>query len=289
MPSSPDLPTDLSIDLPTDLSTVRGWHPRTLTADTLPVTEIRLPAFEVEQAATPAIRSFALSGPAAIPAQLLASATASARAAGYAEGWASGMADARTATEARLAAESAAAERTAAERQSAAERALTALLDAANGLERRAAPAARDIEEQIVAAAWAIAQALVGEVLADDDRRSRAAVTRALSLAPADEDVVVSVSEVDFAVLRVADTGTTADRSPDGWSPGGEVSGMTAPAVRAPSGAAEPIRRQRGLRTVTIMPDPALAPGDAIASCGATTIDARLSTALQRVTEVLAP
>lgn len=282
MPSSPEAATVATAATATTV-TAASWQPQPLHPGMLPVTEITLPVFEVDQPAAPAVRAFALSGSATIPAEVLASATASARAAGYAEGWASGLADARSATAARLAAEAAAAQAAAAQQQAAASRALAALFDAADDLERRAAPAVRDAEEQIVAAAWAIAQALVGDVLADDDRRSRAAVTRALALAPVDEDVVVRVSEGDFAVLR----GEAAGIAPPPAAP--SVSGMTVPSPYAPFDGAEPIRQQRGLRTVTIMPDAAVSPGDAIASCGATTIDARLSAALDRVQEVLNP
>jgi flagellar assembly protein FliH len=40
-------------------------------------------------------------------------------------------------------------------------------------------------------------------------------------------------------------------------------------------------------RPITLVDDPSLKPGDAVAVCDATTIDARLGPALERVREVL--
>jgi flagellar assembly protein FliH len=167
------------------------------------------------------------------------------------------------------AAEAVAAENAAAARDSAYSQAFEALFDAAEELEGLAVQSAADIEEQIVAAAWSIAEAIVGQVLADDETRSRAAVTRALSLAPADEDVTVAVSPADFRVLA-AERGDAVDSA-------ATATDMT------------PIRRSRGLRTVSILADDTLAPGDAVATCGATTIDARIAGAIERVKQVLAP
>lgn len=249
--------------------TVTVWQPLPLAVDASATSAPKRPAFEQDRTTTPTLHAFSLSPSAGIPEDVLAAERAAARAAGYADGWARGLADARAATGARMAAEAAAAAAAAAQRDAWQRRAFDAVFDAAAALERQAAPAAADIEEQIVAAAWSIASALVGQVLADAPGRSEAAVRRALALAPADEDVTIAMSEADFAALSGAGS-NAADRADDG------------PAVTA-------LRRERGLRTVTILPDPALADGDAIASCGATTIDARLTTALTRVAEVLAP
>lgn len=216
------------------------------------------PAFEPNASTRPTLHAFSVSPSAGIPADLLAAETAAARAAGYADGWAHGLGEARESTRARQAAEADAAAAADAERELLQRRAFDAIFDAAESLEQRAVPSATDIEEQILAAAWTIASALVGDVLADATTRSEAAVRRALVLAPADEDVTITVSPADFGVLSGGQGGTS-------------------------------IRRDRGLRTVTIVSDPSLADGDAIASCGATTIDARLTAALTRVTEVLAP
>jgi flagellar assembly protein FliH len=51
--------------------------------------------------------------------------------------------------------------------------------------------------------------------------------------------------------------------------------------------AAAGTQREIDGRTVTLLPDPALRPGDAVAMCDATTIDARLDGALARIRDVL--
>ncbi len=260
MPSSPRVGARHAADPPRGTAT--AWEPAELEPGTILTSSFPLPAFEVDAAPPPVLHAFQISPSAGIPADLLAAETAAARAAGYAAGWSAGLADAREATRARLAAEAAAFEAAAADREAMQRRVFDAIFDAAQTLEHHAAPAAADIEDQIIASAWTIAQALVGQVLADGTARSEAAVKRALALAPANEDVQIAVSIADFAVLS-----GNADGETD----------MT------------PIRRDRGLRTVTIVADPAMADGDAIATCGATTIDARLTAALARVREVLAP
>jgi flagellar assembly protein FliH len=229
-----------------------------------------LPRFETgAKPASPTLRAFEISHTTGIPEDLLAAETAAARAAGYATGYATGIDEARATTRARLAAEAAAAENAAAARDAAAAQAVEALFDAAEELEGLAVQSAADIEEQIVSAAWSIAEAIVGQGLADGETRSRAAVARALALAPADEDVTVAVSPADFLVLAAERDGT--------------VDTAAAPTDMTP------IRRSRGLRTVSILADEALAPGDAVATSGATTIDARLGAAIERVKQVLAP
>jgi flagellar assembly protein FliH len=79
-------------------------------------------------------------------------------------------------------------------------------------------------------------------------------VARALSLAPSDEDVRVTLHPADLAAL-----------------------------------GAEGTTRTEGGRAITFAADDTLAPGDALARSGATSIDARLGAALERVREVLAP
>lgn len=257
MPSSPSLADGST-------ATVAAWQPLSLEPGAiLTATAFTLPAFEIEHAASPTLRAFAIDRTTGIPADLLAAETAAARASGYAAGYSTGIHEARAATVARLDAEAAAALAAAAARDTATQRSFEALFDAADELEQRAVPAAQEIEEQIVAAAWEIASAIVGQVLADEGTRSRAAVTRALSVSPADEDVMVTVHPADFAAL------------------GGDLDDAGQPVA--------PLRRERGLRTVTILTDDTLTPGDAVARSGATTIDARLSAAIDRVKRVLAP
>lgn len=191
---------------------------------------------------------------AGVPDELLAEARAAAQAAGYAAGWANGIQAARLVADAEARAARAERERVEAARREQVQRSIRALDAAAATLEQRAVPAAEQLEELIVEAAFAIAEALVGRALEDEQTRGMAAVRRALALAPIGEEVTVRVSPADHAVLTA-----------DGAEP---VSGIAN-------------------RIVYLVADSDLAPGDAIASCGATTVDARLAAGLQRVREVL--
>jgi len=270
MPSSPDVTILSTAAVAAGAATVTAWQPVSID-DSTPVPTagaIALPRFEKEtRAAAPTLRAFAISRTAGIPEDLLAAESASARAAGYAAGYAAGIDEARAATRDRLAAEAATDAAAAQARDAATSQAIEAMFDAAEELEGLAVQSAADIEEQIVSAAWSIAEAIVGQVLADDETRSRAALTRALALAPSDEDVTVAVSPVDFTVLAGEGAGETPRSATD----------MT------------PIRRSRGLRSLVIVADESLAPGDAVATCGATSIDARIASAVDRVKQVLAP
>lgn len=178
-----------------------------------------------------------------------------ARATGYAEGWAQGQQAARIAAQA--AADQAEAARKAAE--AAAEqklaRAIDALGRAAAQLEQRTAPTIAMMEELILAAAVEITQALLGRELATVDGRAHDALRRALSLTPPAEPVTVRLNPEDHQTLLR-----------DEWSEEFQVEG----------------------RTVRLLADPALQPGDAIAEAGSTTVDATLPAALERVREVLA-
>jgi flagellar assembly protein FliH len=271
MPSSPDT-VILSVADIERAATVTTWQPMSL-ADKAPTpTTVALPTFEERKTAVPSTHAFAISHTVGIPADLLAAETAAARAAGYADGYATGIARARAATEEHLAARIRVDEAAAASRAAAARQAFEALFDAATELERLAAPSAAEIEEQIVASAWTIAEAVIGQVLADDEVRGPAAIARALSLAPTNEDVTVAMSPVDFRQLTNA-----GDDGSDSVSAASDLADLP------------PIRRTQGLRTITIVPDESLAAGDAVATCNATTIDARLSAAIERVRQVLAP
>ena len=114
-------------------------------------------------------------------------------------------------------------------------------------------PTAEQFEDLILSAALAIAEALVGHVLHDDESRSRGVLAHALSLVPEREDVQIRLHPADHAAL-VADA---------------------AGAARAAT------------RSVTLIADPSLQPGDAVARCGATEIDARIAAGIARVREVL--
>jgi flagellar assembly protein FliH len=175
-----------------------------------------------------------------------------ARATGYAAGWAEGRravtAQARAQLEADNAARAAALSRT----QADAARALGALAAAATQVERRSVPAVTEISDTVLAAALALAEAIVGRELAVATEPGADALQRALDLAPRQRPVVVRLHPEDLASLSL----------PEG--------------VREIDG-----------RTVTLLADPGITPGGALAECDATQIDARLDAALARAREVL--
>jgi flagellar assembly protein FliH len=178
---------------------------------------------------------------------------AEAQAAGYAAGWAQGRQEAELAAQA--AREQTAAQVNEAARIQAArvEQALVAMSLAVADLERRMVPVAVELEDLIVGTAFALAEAVVGRELATAAEPGRDAVARALALAPAGRPVTVRLHPDDHA------TATGEQQGPV------EIDG----------------------HTVTLLADPNLQPGDAVAECDATTIDARIEPALARVREVL--
>lgn len=207
--------------------------------------------------------TFQMDGRAAIPAQLVAQARTDAASIGYAQGWAQGwaqgLADARRSQAEGLAAARAERERYAAERTAQLSSALTALAQAAAQLEAAAVPTCEDIEDTILAVAVELAEALLGRELRGPHAAGLAALTRVLRLAPAGEPVTVRLNPTDQATLAAE---------------GG------AALVASISGTAG--------RSVSLEADADLAPGDAMARCGATTIDARLSEGLHRLQDYIA-
>jgi flagellar assembly protein FliH len=120
----------------------------------------------------------------------------------------------------------------------------------ADALAARETTARNQLEDQVVAVAMQIAEVIVGHQLAQPDDRGRDAIARALALAPAHGDVTARLHPVDIAVL--GDAGTIA--------PG---------------------------RTLAIVADPSLTPGDCVVDVASCRIDARISAALERAREVL--
>ncbi len=178
----------------------------------------------------------------------------SARAAGYARGWAQGQRDAAPAEAEARAGEPARAQAADAARQAALHRALRAVDTAASALHDELSPAVARLEELLLDAAYQVAQALLGRELSTTEP-GRDALARALALAPPDGPVTVRLSPADHAALA----------GPDGSTVEHQVAG----------------------RIVTLVADPSLRPGDALAQCGNATIDARLAEALARVRAVL--
>jgi flagellar assembly protein FliH len=227
-----------------------------LTADgrhrVVPTQPLEAAPFTPDELAPPAAAPvFELGATAGVPEELLAPARAAAQAAGYAAGWAHGARAARLVSDAEAHVAATNRERAEERRGADVRRAIAALDSAATALEQRSAPSAHQIEDLIVSSALSIAEALIGVPLRDDAVRGEAALKRALALAPVGEDVVVSLNPDDLAVVD--------GNAPDDLS-----------------------------RSITLVADASLAPGDATATCGATVIDARLSTGLDRVRAVLA-
>jgi flagellar assembly protein FliH len=174
-----------------------------------------------------------------------------ARAQGYATGWAEG----RRAGEARsrVEAEEAARLRDEAEarRRDEHQVGLRSLDAAAETLRDRLAEACEAVEAHVLEAALQIAEAVLGRELAVATDPGADAVRRALTVMPAD---------VSTFTLRL--------------NPG-DVAGLDETVLAG--------------HTVTVVADPAVAIGDAVAETDTMVIDASVASALQRVREVLAP
>jgi flagellar assembly protein FliH len=206
----------------------------------------------------PSSMAFEALGSGAIPETLLTESRAAASAVGYAHGWAQGMHEAREAMAGQVNAGRVANEQFAAERNAALELALHALATAAASIEAKAVAVTAEIEESIAQGAVLIAEALIGRELVDDAEATRTAIRRALQLTPANETVTVRINAQVWQAL-----------SPE------QTSLLLASFAQSAG------------RSVSLIPDATLAPADAIAIAGATTIDARLTDAVRRVRERL--
>jgi flagellar assembly protein FliH len=185
----------------------------------------------------------------ALPPEVAAQLRAEAQAAGYAAGWAEGCRAAEEATRAsrvRLAEQAQAA---VADQQATVNSSLRAIAGAVARFEQRAAPAVAGLEAELVAAAFALAQTIVGRELATATDPGADALRRVLTLAPAGRPVLVRMNPAEAVLLAGAST----------------VNG----------------------REVVVVADPALTSGDAVLECDATTIDARIGSAVARAREAL--
>jgi flagellar assembly protein FliH len=198
---------------------------------------------------------FEVAGDAGIPDSMLEPARRAAQASGYAAGWAAGVRAGRATVEQDAAREQvlrAAVEQGHREQVTSA---LAAVHRAAEQLEARAVPAAEFNEDLIIRMAYDLAESLVGAMLRDDRLRGQAAVRRVLALAPVDEPVTVALHPHDHAVLLE-------------------------------DGADQAIA-DSGRRSVTLVADPSVARGDAVATAGAMTVEGRLDAALARARQAL--
>lgn len=130
-----------------------------------------------------------------------------------------------------------------------------ALRTAAVELQEATVPVLAEVEDALVAAAFELAEAVVGHALGDRLAAARAAVARVFAEAPAGELTAIRLNPEDLAVLGEA--GTRGD----------------------PSTAS--------LDGVTTLADPSLAPGDAVGELPTGWLDARIRTALDRAREAL--
>ncbi|MBN1172247.1 MAG: flagellar assembly protein [Micromonosporaceae bacterium] len=178
-----------------------------------------------------------------------------AHAAGYAAGWAEGRRSAAAAAveEAQRVRE----EAQVAARASAARigQALAALASAATRLDQRATPGLAAVEQLVVDAVFTLAETVIGRELATAEDPGADAIARALAAAPANGPVTVYLHPGDLATIR-------------------ETAGVSGQLTIAG-------------RTVVVLPDPGLKPGDAVAECDTTTVDARIAPAVERIREVL--
>ncbi len=201
---------------------------------------------------------------------------AAARAEGYAAGWAAGRRSAAAAAAAEAAQERATRQAVEARRAAAHAAAVAALHRAADEHARRAVPTYEQAADAVAATAFAVVEELLGRELALARDPGRDAVRRALSMLPDG--------------LPAGLPARLPDRLAAGSAGGPPVIVRLHPADAAALSAPADVPDVPELPPgVTVVPDPGLARGDAVADCGPCHVDARLGAALARVREVLAP
>jgi flagellar assembly protein FliH len=233
--------------MPSSPEITRAWSPAELSTVADAVGQ--------PEPAVPGLSLFEVAGDAGIPDSMLEPARRAAQASGYAAGWAAGVRAGRATVEQDAAREQVVREAVEQGHRNQVTAAIAAVHRAADQLEARAVPTAESIEDLIIRMAYDLAESLVGTMLRDDRLRGQAAVRRVLSLAPADEPVTVALHPHDHAVL-VKD-------------------------------GADAAIADLGRRAVTLVADPSVAPGDAVATAGAMTVEGRLDAALARARQAL--
>ena len=197
---------------------------------------------------------FELSG--SLPPQLIESARGDARAVGYAQGWSQGLREAATSQAAEI--EQARTERALSLRAQSNEvaTAVQAILRASDRLDRTVVELTDELSDTMLNAAVELAAALLGQELADPIASARSVLNRVLGRAPDNQPITIWLSPSDHAVLT----------------------GPDAPALLTVLDAGVAAR-------LSFECDPSLATGDATARSAATTIEARLSSAVARLRE----
>lgn len=197
-------------------------------------------------------------------------ALASARARGYATGFADGR---RAAAEEQAAWLAAADEARAVQEEQVAARIgvlAQALRAAAVELREATVPVLAEVEDVLVEAAFELASVVVGDALGDRVAAARAAVARALSGETAGEVAVVRLNPDDLALLVEAEAEAEAEEQA-----ASDGNARTSSALVT------------GIPAPRLVPDPSIAPGDAVGELPAGWLDARISTALARAREAL--
>ncbi|UQX87953.1 hypothetical protein M6D93_16845 [Jatrophihabitans telluris] len=203
--------------------------------------------------------AFELIGSSAIPQELIDASRASASAVGYAHGWAQGLREARDSMAVERIEATNALQTQAESARGAVQAALAALHAAILRLDTATTAVFEQNTDDVLSAAVDIAEALLGQRLADVTEASRAALRRVLRGVPGYQPVVVHLSSTAHATLS------------------GDA--FTDLLLGVPEAAG---------RSISFEADPSLAVGDAVAHCGNTTVDARLTDGVRRLREHLA-